>query len=107
MCPDLKHTNTKSDIEAKCSSLNLVIFQFPFKGILFNDSDEYRSQRRYVHRTLRDFGFGKASLEHILLGEADQIVDYFSSLKGKPVQPSLIFNVAALNILWKIVADRR
>ena len=76
-------------------------------GIIFNDSNEYGSQRRYVHRTLKDFGFGKVSLENILLAEADEIVEYFDSLKGKPVQPGLIFNVGVLNILWKIVADKR
>ena len=76
-------------------------------GVLFNDSDAYRNQRRYIHRVLKDFGFGKASLESVLLAEADQIVDHFSGLNGKPVQPGLIFNVGVLNILWKIVADKR
>ena len=76
-------------------------------GVLFNDSDEYRNQRRFIHRTLKDFGFGKASLENILLEEADQIVEHFNGLCGKPVQPGLIFNVGVLNILWKIVADKR
>jgi len=76
-------------------------------GILFNDNNAYRNQRRFIHRTLRDFGFGKASLENILISEADHIVDHFQSLNGRPVQPQLIFNVGVLNVLWKIVADRR
>jgi len=76
-------------------------------GILFNDANAYRNQRRYIHRTLRDFGFGKASLEIILQGEAEHIVDHFDSLKGKAVQPQLVFNVGVLNVLWKIVADKR
>ena len=78
-----------------------------FLGILFNDNNEYRNQRRYIHRTLRDFGFGKASLENILLSEADHIAEHFQSLNGQPVQPQLIFNVGVLNVLWKIVADKR
>ena len=76
-------------------------------GILFNDNNAYRNQRRFIHRTLRDFGFGKATLENILISEADHIVDHFQSLNGRPVQPQLIFNVGVLNVLWKIVADRR
>ena len=78
-----------------------------FSGILFNDANAYRNQRRYIHRTLRDFGFGKASLEIILQGEAEHIVDHFDSLNGKAVQPQLVFNVGVLNVLWKIVADKR
>ena len=78
-----------------------------FSGILFNDANAYRNQRRYIHRTLRDFGFGKASLEIILQGEAEHIVDHFDGLKGKAVQPQLVFNVGVLNVLWKIVADKR
>ena len=88
-----------------------AIFQsfltYSFSGILFNDADGYRNQRRYIHRTLRDFGFGKASLEIIVQSEAEHIVEHFNSLKGQPVQPQLIFNVGVLNVLWKIVADKR
>ena len=87
-----------------------IYFNYNFSyilGILFNDNDAYRNQRRFIHRTLRDFGFGKASLENILISEADHIVDHFQSLNGRPVQPQLIFNVGVLNVLWKIVADRR
>merc|ERR1712064_216143 len=76
-------------------------------GILFNDSDAQRNQRRFIHRTLRDFGFGKASIENILLSEADHLMEHFNGLKGRPVQPQLIFNVGVLNIIWKIVADKR
>ena len=56
---------------------------------------------------MRDFGFGKASLENILQSEADHIIEHFNSLNGNPVQPQLIFNVGVLNIIWKIVADKR
>ena len=76
-------------------------------GIVFNDHSATRNQRRFIHRTLRDFGFGKASLENILQSEADHITEHFNSLNGNPVQPQLIFNVGVLNIIWKIVADKR
>ena len=78
-----------------------------YLGILFNDANAYRNQRRYIHRTLRDFGFGKASLENILQSEAEHIVEHFNGLKGQPVQPQLVFNVGVLNVLWKIVAEKR
>ena len=78
-----------------------------FSGILFNDANAYRNQRRYIHRTLREFGFGKASLEIILQSEAEHIVEHFNSLKGQPVEPQLVFNVGVLNVLWKIVSDKR
>ena len=79
----------------------------PILGIVFNDDNAQRTQRRFIHRTLRDFGFGKASLENILLSEADHITEHFNSFNEKPVQPQLVFNVGVLNIIWKIVADKR
>ena len=76
-------------------------------GIIFNDGNGYRNQRHFIHRTLRDFGFGKVSLENILQREAENIIEHFNSLNEQPVQPQLVFNVGVLNVLWKIVADKR
>ncbi len=46
-------------------------------GLLFNDGEAWKSHRRFSLKTLKDFGFGKKSLESVLLEEADRMVDFF------------------------------
>ena len=75
--------------------------------LIFNDGEEWKSQRRFVLKTLKDFGFGKKSLEGVLLEEADSLADFFREKQGEPIKVQNLFNVAILNILWVIVASHR
>ena len=76
-------------------------------GLLFNDGDSWKSHRRFSLKTLKDFGFGKKSLESVLLEEADRMVDFFVEKKQEPVYVQTLFNLAILNVLWTIVAGKR
>ena len=76
-------------------------------GLLFNDSPSFKTQRRYVHRVLKDFGFGRTSLEETMLDESHHLVDHLLKLENKPLDLLSIFNVSVLNILWKIVGSKR
>jgi hypothetical protein len=49
---------------------------------MFNDGEEWRNQRRFVLKVLKDFGFGRKGLEGVLLEEADRMGDFFRS--GRP-----------------------
>jgi len=77
------------------------------KGLMFNDGESWKSQRRYALKTLKDFGFGKKGLEDVLIEEADRMADYFREQDGKPTLVLNMFNVAILNVLWQIVANYR
>ena len=44
-------------------------------GLLFNDGQSWKAQRRYALKTLKDFGFGKKGLEGVLVEEADRLAD--------------------------------
>jgi len=76
-------------------------------GLLFNDGDAWKSHRRFSLKTLKDFGFGKKSLESVLLEEADRMVDFFVAKKSEPVYVQTLFNLAILNVLWTIFAGKR
>ena len=80
----------------------------PF-SLIFNDGEGWKSQRRYTLKTLKDFGFGKKSLEGVLIEEADRMGDYFRDqfTNGEPTLVLNLFNVAILNSLWQIVANHR
>ena len=51
-------------------------------------------------KTLKDFGFGKVSLENVILSETEHIIENIQSSNGRPVSPQLLFNVGVLNIIF-------
>ena len=69
--------------------------------------DEWNEQRRFALRHLRDFGFGKKSLEPLVVEEAMELISGFRRDLGKPIKTSTRFNVAVLNALWQIVSGER
>ena len=75
-------------------------------GIIFNNNERWSTQRRFGLRTLRDFGFGKQSLEATINIEIDEMIERFASEKGD-VKIGGDFNVPIINILWQVVAGYR
>ena len=78
-----------------------------FLGLMFNDGSAWKSHRRFTLKTLRDFGFGKSSLEHVLIEEADRMGEFFLEQKNEPFLVQTLFNLVILNVLWTIVAGKR
>ena len=48
---------------------NVIIIDWLPLRLMFNDEEGWKAQRRYVLKTLKDFGFGKKGLEGVLLEE--------------------------------------
>ena len=71
-------------------------------GIIFNSGPSWSTQRRFALKTLRDFGFGKKSLEDSMNVEIDDMVERYSREKGDVLIGS-DFNFPIINILWQIV----
>ena len=67
----------------------------------------FADQRRYVLRNLRDFGFGKKSMENLINEEVADVVDWIKSNEGKPVSVNKKFSLAVLNALWMIMTGHR
>jgi hypothetical protein len=57
-------------------------------------------------RALKDFGFGRASMEERILEESGRLEEHFMQAAEDGVQLSVdsIFNKATLNVVWGIVA---
>ncbi|XP_035709560.1 methyl farnesoate epoxidase isoform X2 [Folsomia candida] len=77
------------------------------KGILFTDGHKWLEQRRFALRQLRDFGFGRKSMESIIAEEAVELAERLQSHCGKPMSIQMAFNAAILNALWSLLTGER
>nr|QST15063.1 CYP370A1 protein [Diaphanosoma celebensis] len=80
-------------------------------GMMFTDGDFWRRQRRFTLRHLRDFGFGKSSMEHVMKEEIDEALAEIRTRSEadskRIVDFEGFFNVPVTNLLWAIVAGHR
>ena len=58
-------------------------------------------------KTLKDFGFGKQSMEVVMQTEIDELIRKFSEKQGKDFYLQADFNVPIINILWQMIAGYR
>ncbi|TRY77176.1 hypothetical protein TCAL_10934 [Tigriopus californicus] len=77
------------------------------RGIVMNDGYGWKVHRRFTLKTLKDFGFGNASVEDGILEEANHICDHIAKKNGSPFKAEDVFNVGILNIMWKILTHKR
>eukprot|EP00092_Neocalanus_flemingeri_P018174 GFUD01019671.1.p1 GENE.GFUD01019671.1~~GFUD01019671.1.p1 ORF type:complete len:482 (+),score=104.99 GFUD01019671.1:156-1601(+) len=75
-------------------------------GIIMTEGTQWTNQRRFGLKTLKDFGFGKQSLEETINIEVEEIINHFLSTKEDFLLGS-DFNVPIINILWQLVAGSR
>jgi len=77
------------------------------KGIIMTDGKVWMEQRRFVLKTLRDFGFGKKSMESLVHDEVTELIESLKKDVNKPIHIDGRFNIAVFNALWTIVAGER
>ena len=56
-------------------------------------------------RTLKDFGFGKKSMDGLISGEVSRLIAHFKLGQNKNIQVNDLFNIPIINALWKITAS--
>ena len=95
----------------KFANINTVlsdIYIHGFHGLVVTEGQEWLEQRRFCFKTLKNFGFGKSSLETIM---QEEIKNFCSELKKHcqdgPVDLGNRFNVMVINILWRIIGGKR
>ena len=77
-------------------------------GIIGTEGSQWANQRRFSLRTLKDFGFGKKSLEESINIEIEETVKkLLLPTDGEDFHLGTDFNIPIINILWQIVAGTR
>ena len=78
------------------------------RGLLDPDSSPFwKDQKRFVLKSLRDYGFGKKSEQNIL-EESKTLVNFISSKIESKEDFFIkdIFNIPVVNVIWRMVANR-
>jgi len=76
------------------------------QGIVFNEGQTWSDQRRFALRNLRDFGFGKNSLENSIMDQVIEFVDWIKTQNGKPIELHRRLSLAVVNVLWNILSGK-
>ena len=77
-------------------------------GIIFTHGKYWQDQRRFLLRTLRDFGFGKSSMEDLILEESEKLNKMIANkMLNYPVDLGQTFNVSVFNALWVIMVGEK
>ncbi len=77
------------------------------RGLAFNEGQAWSEQRRFALRNLRDFGFGKKSMESFIHEDITELLDSFKEQEGKAFIPQRKFNTSIVRSLWNIIAGEK
>ena len=76
-------------------------------GVVLTDGKFWREQRRFLLRNLRDFGFGKSSMQDSVLEEAQKLVNEGYKLIGQPATLARTTKMAILNVIFAILVGEK
>ena len=76
-------------------------------GIIFSHGPYWKELRRFLLRNLRDFGFGKSSMEDLFIEEVSKLCQLLSKSEGQPIDLSGTLGVSIVNALWAIIVGER
>ncbi len=74
-------------------------------GVLFSHGSYWRELRRFLLRNLRDFGFGKTSMEDLFHDEVAKLCQQLSKKCGQPLDLSCTMHISVVNALWSILVS--
>eukprot|EP00092_Neocalanus_flemingeri_P024062 GFUD01026100.1.p1 GENE.GFUD01026100.1~~GFUD01026100.1.p1 ORF type:complete len:533 (+),score=117.47 GFUD01026100.1:101-1699(+) len=74
----------------------------PVRGLLFSSGEEWKEQRRFVMRSLGEFGFGRKSMDSLISDEAINLRNFLETQCDITFDLNLNMNTAIVNSLWTI-----
>ena len=102
-----KHVPGKRFNESfSCSHLKQFLY-FCQTGVVLSQGKIWVEQRRFALRTLKDFGFGKQSMEDLVQEEVELFKALIIKNGDEPFDFNSKFNLPILNALWRIAVGER
>ena len=76
-------------------------------GIALSNGIYWQEQRRFALRNLRDLGFGKTSMEDLLLEEANKLCRLLSTKENMDLDLTTMLNLSIVNAVWFIISGEK
>ena len=76
-------------------------------GVIFSHGNYWKELRRFLLRNLRDFGFGKTSMEDMFHDEVSKLRASLSKRCDEPVNLAGTMNISIVNALWSILVGEK
>lgn len=78
-----------------------IIMDGKVHGVVNTEGEHWEELRRFTLRQLRDFGFGKNSMEESIMLEVNELIEGLKKDEGKPLENiKSRFLLAVVNGLW-------
>ncbi|ODM87100.1 Cytochrome P450 2J5 [Orchesella cincta] len=80
----------------------------PRLGMFVSEGDLWEIHRNFLIRQLRTFGFGKSSMEALIMEDVNEVLDKLKKEEGKPIGNIRgMLRLAIVNALWTILSSQR
>ena len=76
-------------------------------GVIFSHGNYWKELRRFMLRNLRDFGFGKTSMEDLFHDEVEKLCEVLSRRCDVPISLAGTMNISIVNALWSILVGEK
>ncbi|OQV22181.1 Cytochrome P450 2J2 [Hypsibius exemplaris] len=74
------------------------------KGIIMNEGESWRQQRRFALHTFRNFGIGKTSFEDVIAVECDRLAECITiNSRTGPFDARMLLNSAVANVISTVL----
>ncbi|XP_043190188.1 methyl farnesoate epoxidase-like [Amphibalanus amphitrite] len=105
----IKEATAMPEFSGRPSLFTSLVRSFQQKlGIIFNEGPTWKEHRRFSLRHLRDLGFGKQSMEGVVLDEFESLAKEMEQNIDSPLTiHNDFFNITVLNVVWQMVASMR
>ncbi|XP_052746796.1 uncharacterized protein LOC112048657 [Bicyclus anynana] len=102
---NIRHVATEKEFDARPDSFFLRLRSLGKRiGITFVDGPVWREHRPFALKILRNFGFGKKTMDFEIQSQLSQLLERLENCNGSSVNIRNYTAMALLNIVWKYVA---
>lgn len=77
------------------------------KGVILTDGPFWKRQRKFTHRSLQEFGFGKSLFENKILQEVECFISFLKDQDGRPIDIRKTIHASVANVVFSIVSGKR